>query len=65
MKKKVLKIGKDLEVNLPEDFLLSLDLTPGSTVEASLDEKKGCMILKPVRGGEFLEHFKDSIESMA
>ncbi len=66
MKKKIIKIGEGKEaVIIPEEFLRELELIPGSEVEVILDREKKHIIIKPLSGDPFIEHFKDSMESMA
>jgi len=66
MKEKIIKIEKGKEgVVLPEEFLRALELIPGSEVEVRLDKKKKWIIIRPMHGDDFLEHFKDTMESMA
>lgn len=66
MKVKIIKIEKGKEgVALPEEFLRHLELIPGSEVEIRLDKKKKWIILRPLHGEDFMEHFKDSMKSMA
>ncbi|HZX36168.1 MAG TPA: hypothetical protein VFF54_06710 [Thermodesulfobacteriota bacterium] len=66
MKEKIVKTGKGKEgVTLPGDFLRYLDLIPGAEVELRLDKKKKWIIIRPLHGEDFVEHFKDSMESMA
>ncbi|TAN64339.1 hypothetical protein EPN18_00325 [bacterium] len=66
MKSKIVRIQKGKEgVELPEDYLRLLELIPGSEVELVLDKKKKWIILRPLHGEDFLEHFKDSMEVMA
>ncbi len=66
MKKKIIKIEKGIEaVIIPEEFLRELELIPGSEVEVILDREKRLIIIKPLSGDPFIEHFKDSMESMA
>ncbi len=64
--KKIIKIEKGTEgIALPEDFLRKLELTLGSEVEISLDEKSKWIVLRPLGRAEFIEHFKESMETMA
>lgn len=66
MKEKIIRIGKGQEgVVLPEEFLRFLELIPGAEIEVRLDKKKKWIILKPAHGEDFMEHFKDSMDSMA
>jgi len=66
MKTKIVKIEKGTEgIALPERYLIELELIPGSEVEIKLDAKRKWLILRPLHGEDFLEHFKDSIDSMA
>ena len=52
-------------VALPEDYLRRLELIPGAEVELLLDKKKKWIVLRPLHGADFLEHFKESMEKMA
>ncbi len=64
--KKIIKLEKGTEgVALPEDFLRRLELTAGSEVEVRLDEKRRWIVLRPMGGDDFIEHFKESMGSMA
>lgn len=66
MKEKIVRIEKGKEgVALPEEFLRSLELIPGAEVEIKLDKKNRWIIIRPMHGEDFLEHFRDSMESMA
>ncbi len=66
MKEKIVKMEKGKEgVTLPGDFLRYLELIPGAEVELRLDKKKKWIIIRPLHGEDFVEHFKDSMESMA
>ncbi|MFQ5428288.1 MAG: hypothetical protein ACE5EZ_04835 [Thermodesulfobacteriota bacterium] len=66
MKTKILKIEKGTEgVALPEKYLIELELIPGSEVEVRLDKEKKWIILRPLHGEDFFEHFKDSMKNMA
>lgn len=66
MKEKIIKIEKGKEgLVLPEEYLRHLELIPGSEVEVRLDKKKRWIIIRPMHGEDFLEHFKDTMESMA
>jgi antitoxin component of MazEF toxin-antitoxin module len=66
MREKIIRIDKGREgVMLPDDYLRHLELIPGSEVELRLDRKKNWIIIRPMHGAEFLEHFRDSMESMA
>lgn len=66
MKVKIVRIKKGVEaVPVPEDLLRRLGLAPGNEVEIVLDRKKNWLVIRPMHGDEFLEHFKDSMETMA
>lgn len=66
MKKKIVRIEKGTEgVALPEEYLIELELIPGSEVEITLDKKNKWLILRPLHGEDFFEHFKDSMDHMA
>ncbi len=66
VREKIVKIEKGKEgVILPEEYLRSLELIPGSEVELCLDKKRKWIILRPLDSDEFIEHFRDSMESMA
>lgn len=66
MKTKIVRIEKGTEgVALPQDYLRYLELIPGADVELALDKKKKWIIIRPVHGEDFLEHFKETMETMA
>lgn len=66
MKTKIIVIEKGAEgVVLPEDFLRELELIPGAEVELTIDRKKKWIVLRPLHGEDFMEHFKDTMETMA
>ncbi len=66
MKEKIVVIEKGKEgVTLPEEYLRYLELIPGAEVEVRLDKKRKWIILRPLHGDDFFEHFKESMESMA
>ncbi len=66
MKTKIVKIEKGIEgVALPEEYLIELELIPGSEVEIRLDKKRKWLIVRPLHGDDFLEHFKDTMDHMA
>ncbi len=66
MKEKIVVIEKGKEgVALPDEYLRYLELIPGAEVEIKLDKKRKWIILKPLHGEDFFEHFKESMESMA
>lgn len=66
VREKIVKIEKGKEgIILPEEYLRSLELIPGSEVELCLDKKRKWIILRPLDSDEFIEHFRDSMESMA
>jgi hypothetical protein len=66
IKEKIIKIEKGKEgIVLPEEYLRSLELIPGSEVELCLDKKRRWIILRALDSDEFIEHFRDSMESMA
>jgi len=66
MKSRIVVVEKGTEgVALPEDFLRFLDLIPGAEVEVRLDKKKKWIIIRPLHGEDFMEHFKESMETMA
>jgi antitoxin component of MazEF toxin-antitoxin module len=66
MKEKIVRIGGRKEgVALPEEFLRHLELIPGAEVEIKLDKKRKWIILRPLHGEDFIEHFRDTMESMA
>ncbi len=52
-------------ITLPEDFLMELELIPGAEVEIKLDKSKKWIVIRPLHGEDFIDHFKDSMESMA
>ncbi len=72
MKAKIVRIEKGKEgvapqagVAIPDDYLRQLELIPGSEVELALDKKKKWIIIRPMHGDAFFEHFKDTMEAMA
>lgn len=66
MKEKIIKIEKGKEgVALPQEYMRFLELIPGAEVEVRLDKKNRWIIIRPMHGEDFIEHFKDSVESMA
>ena len=66
VKTKIVRIEDGKEgVALPEEFLLDLELIPGSEVELTLDKKRKWIIIRPLHGDDFLEHFKETMERMA
>lgn len=66
MKEKIVRIEKGREgVALPGEFLRFLELIPGAEVEVRLDKQKKWIVIRPMHGEDFLEHFRDTMESMA
>ncbi len=66
MKEKIVRVDKGKEgVVLPEDYLRYLELIPGADVELTLDKKRKWIIIRPLHGEDFMEHFKDTMETMA
>ncbi len=66
MKEKIIQIDKGKTgVALPEEYLRHLELIPGAEVEIMIDRKKKWIVLRPLHGEDFFEHFKESMESMA
>lgn len=66
MKTTIVRIKKGTEgVSLPEEFLMELELIPGSEVEIRLDKKKKWIIIRPLHGEDFMGHFKNSMDNMA
>ncbi len=66
MKGKIVRIEKGKEgVVLPEEYMRRLGLIPGAEVEIRLDEEKKWIIIRPLHAEDFVEHFKDSMDSMA
>ncbi|MBI1912561.1 MAG: hypothetical protein HYS21_11245 [Deltaproteobacteria bacterium] len=66
MKEKIIRIEKGKEgIIIPEEFLRFLELIPGAEVELVLDKKNKWLILRPMHGEDFLEHFRSTMESMA
>jgi len=66
MKEKIVRIEKGKEgIVLPEEYLRFLELIPGAEVEVRLDKTKRWIVIRPMHGEDFMEHFKDSMESMA
>lgn len=66
MKEKIIRLDKGKgAVALPDEYLRDLELMPGSEVEVRLDKKKKWIIIRALHGTDFIEHFKDTMESMA
>ncbi len=66
MKTKIVNIERGKTgIELPEEFLMELELIPGAEVELRLDKSKKWIIIRPLHGEDFIEHFKESMESMA
>lgn len=66
MKEKIVRIDKDKTgIALPEEYTRYLELIPGAEVEIRIDKKKKWIILRPLHGDDFFEHFKESMGSMA
>lgn len=66
MKTKIVRIEKGAEgVVLPQDYLRYLELIPGAEVELALDKKRKWIIIRPVHGEDFVEHFKETMDMMA
>lgn len=66
MKEKIIRIGKGKEgVALPEEYMRFLELIPGVDVEVALDKGKKWIIIRPMHGEDFIEHFRESMDSMA
>lgn len=66
MKEKIVKTGEGKEgVTLPEDYLRFLELIPGAEVEITLDKGRKWIIIRALHGEDFLDHFRDSMETMA
>ena len=66
MKEKIVKIEKGKEgIALPGEFLRFLELIPGAEVEVVLDKKRKWIVIRPMHGEDFVEHFRDSMDAMA
>ncbi|MBI5327463.1 MAG: hypothetical protein HZB80_04095 [Deltaproteobacteria bacterium] len=66
MKAKIVKIAHGKEgVVLPDDYMRYLELIPGAEVEMAIDKKKKWIIIRPLHGEDFMEHFKSTMETMA
>lgn len=66
MKTKIIRIDKNAEgVSIPAELLRQLELIPGAEVEIKVDKKHKWIILRPMHGEDFIEHFRESMESMA
>ncbi|MBI5598926.1 MAG: hypothetical protein HY890_04225 [Deltaproteobacteria bacterium] len=66
MREKIVAIKKGKEgVALPGEYLRFLELIPGAEVEIHLDKKRKWIIVRPLHAEDFVEHFRDSMESMA
>lgn len=48
MRRKLTPIGNSQGVSIPKDILEKLHLKPGDTVELTLDEKKGQILIQPI-----------------
>lgn len=66
MKEKIVKIEKGKEgVALPGEFLRFLELIPGAEVEVVLDKKRKWIVIRPMHGEDFVEHFRGTMDAMA
>ncbi|MBI5810074.1 MAG: hypothetical protein HZB21_02640 [Deltaproteobacteria bacterium] len=66
MKVRIVRIEKGKEgIILPDDYLRQLELLPGSEVELRLDKKRKWIIIRAVHGEDFVEHFKETMDTMA
>ncbi|MDO8426572.1 MAG: hypothetical protein Q7T24_03550 [Deltaproteobacteria bacterium] len=66
MKEKIVRIEQGKEgIAIPDEYLRFLELIPGAEVEVRLDKKKKWIILRPMHGEDFMEHFRDTMETMA
>lgn len=66
MKTKIVRVGKDAEgVAIPNEMLRALELIPGAEVEVILDKKRKWIVLRPMHGEDFIEHFRETMETMA
>jgi len=66
MKEKIVRVRKGQEgIVLPDEFLRFLELIPGAEVEIVLDKEKKWIVVRPLHGDDYLEHFKASIDYMA
>ncbi len=66
MKERIVSTGEGKEgVTLPEDYLRELELIPGAEVEITMDKKNKWIIIRPLHGADFIEHFMESMKSMA
>ncbi|MCC6501587.1 MAG: hypothetical protein IT362_00440 [Deltaproteobacteria bacterium] len=66
MKEKIVKIEKGKEgVALPGEFLRFLELIPGAEVEVVLDKKRKWIVIRPMHGEDFIEHFRETMDAMA
>lgn len=66
MKEKIVRVAEGKEgVALPEEYLRYLELIPGAEVEVRLDKKKKWIVIRPMHGEDFMEHFKDTMDTMA
>ncbi len=52
-------------IELPEEFLMALELIPGAEVELVLEKNKKWIVIRPLHGEDFIEHFKDSMDGLA
>ncbi|HBO84222.1 MAG: hypothetical protein A2073_03165 [Deltaproteobacteria bacterium GWC2_42_11] len=66
MKEKIITIQRGKEgVIIPGDYMRYLELIPGSDVEVYLDKKRKWIVIRPMHGEDFVEHFKSTMDSMA
>lgn len=66
VKTKIVRIAEGEEgVAIPAEMLMELDLIPGSEVEMTLDRKRRWILIRPLHGEDFLEHFRDTMDRMA
>jgi len=66
MKTKIVRVGNDSEgVAIPGDMLRALELIPGAEVEVIIDKKHKWIVIRPMHGEDFIEHFRETMETMA
>ena len=66
MKGTITRVGDHIEgIEIPAEFLTHLELIPGAEVEIKLDKKNNWILIRPLHGEDFLNHFKESMETMA
>ena len=66
MKTKIVRIEKGREgIEIPAEYLRQLELIPGAEVELRLDRKRKWIVIRALHGEDFMEHFRETMETMA